>query len=32
MYFGVLQDKCGVQDSGLLGCEVVLLVQWVQTF
>jgi hypothetical protein len=32
MYFRVLQDKCGVQGSGLLGCEGVLQVQWVQTF
>jgi hypothetical protein len=31
MFFGVLQDKCGVQHSGLLGCEGVVLVQWVQT-
>jgi len=32
MYFGVLQDKIEVQDSGLLGCEGVVLVKCVQTF
>lgn len=30
MCFGVLQGKSGVQDSGLLGCKGVVLVQWVQ--